>query len=231
VSSAISRVRGAVSSGLSAVRGAFSSGFAAARGVVTGAMSSIRSAVSNGIGRVVSLVRSLPGRIRGALGGLGSVLFSSGTALIDGFASGIRAAIGRATSAASSAVSAVRNFFPFSPAKEGPFSGSGYTTFSGEALMKDFAKSMDKTARSLGPQLTRALDPFAQAVPSVVPRSATPATPAATGGTATGGGVDMLVQALAMLFARLQLNVTLGRDRRTTAEWWLDGQQLAAQLG
>ena len=225
VAGAIARVRGIVASGLSAVRGAFSSGFAAARSVVSGAMSSIRSAVSAGIGRVISLVSGLPGRVRGALGSLGSTLFSSGVSLIDGFASGIRSAIGNAVSAASDAVSAVRGFFPFSPAKEGPFAGSGYTTYSGEALMKDFAKSMEETARAVAPQVAAALDPFASAVPSVAGR---PAGSSTSRTTTINNGVD--VSSLAALMGRITLNVTLGRDRRTTAEWWLDGQQLAASL-
>lgn len=225
VTGAIARVVSIVAGGLGRVRAAFSSGFAAARAVVTGAMGSIRSAVSSGIGRVVSLVAGLPGRIRGVLGGLGSMLFSSGYSMISGFASGIRAGIGNAVSAASSAVGAVRNLFPFSPAKEGPFSGSGYTTYSGEALMKDFAKSMEETANAVAPQVAAALDPFASAVPSVAgrpPGSSTSRT------TTINNGVD--VAALAALMSQITLNVTLGRDRRTTAEWWLDGQQLAASL-
>lgn len=225
VTGAIARVVSIVAGGLGRVRAAFFSGFAAARSVVTGAMGSIRSAVSSGIGRVVSLVAGLPGRIRGVLGGLGSMLFSSGYSMISGFASGIRAGIGNAVSAASSAVGAVRNLFPFSPAKEGPFSGSGYTTYSGEALMKDFAKSMEETANAVAPQVAAALDPFASAVPSVAgrpPGSSTSRT------TTINNGVD--VAALAALMSQITLNVTLGRDRRTTAEWWLDGQQLAASL-
>jgi phage-related protein len=224
VTGAIARVRGIVASGLGAVRAAFSSGLAAARAVVSSAMSSIRSAVSSGIGRVVSLVAGLPGRIRGALGGLGSMLFSSGLSMISGLADGIRAGIGNAVSAAQSAVSAVRNFFPFSPAKEGPFSGSGYTTYSGEALMKDFAKSMEDTANAVAPQVAASLDPFASAIPSVSGRPAS----SSTSTTTVNNGVD--VSSLAALMGRIALNVTLGRDRRTTAEWWLDGQRLAGEL-
>lgn len=225
VTGAIARVVSIVAGGLGRVRAAFSSGFAAARAVVTGAMGSIRSAVSSGIGRVVSLVAGLPGRIRGVLGGLGSMLFSSGYSMISGFASGIRAGIGNAVSAASSAVGAVRNLFPFSPAKEGPFSGSGYTTYSGEALMKDFAKSMEETANAVAPQVAAALNPFASAIPSVAGR---PAGSSTSRTTTINNGVD--IAALAALMSQITLNVTLGRDRRTTAEWWLDGQQLAASL-
>ena len=48
-----------------------------------------------------------------------------------------------------SIVQDVRNFFPFSPAKKGPFSGDGYTLYSGQKLMRDFAKGMAMEAPTL----------------------------------------------------------------------------------
>ena len=238
VSSVMARIRGAFSSAWAAIRGVVSAGVGRVRGaistlsgivgIVSGVWSRVRSAFSRGISSAVSLVRGLPGRVAGAMGNLGSVLYSSGVSLIQGFARGIRAAIGDAVSAASSAVSAVRDFFPFSPAKKGPFSGSGYTTHSGEALVKDWADAIDKTAAQVTPDIAAALDPTANAF--AVPTAASPAPSGTTAGTAGGFNMDALVAALAMMFARLQLQVTLGRDRRTTAEWWLDGQRLAGDL-
>lgn len=225
IRASISIVRG----GLSSIRGAFSSGFAAARSVVTGAMSSMRSAVSSGVRAVIGVVRGLPGSIRGALGGLGNMLWSSGYSMISGLANGIRAGIGNAVGAASDAVSAVRNLFPFSPAKEGPFSGRGYTTFSGKALMGDFAKSIEETAAKVAPDVASAMNPFATAVP-VAPAAAPAAPTTAPVAQAPGISKDDLVNALAMLLARLTLNVTLGGDRRTKAEWYLDGKKYAETL-
>jgi len=224
VTGAISRVISTVAGGLARVRSAFSSGFAAARSVVTGAMSSIRSAVSNGISNVVGVVRGLPGRIVGALGGLGSLLYASGLSMISGLANGIRAGIGDAVSAAQSAVSAVRNFFPFSPAKEGPFSGRGYTTYSGEALMKDFAKSMEETAASVSPQVENALNPFAGAIPSVTPRGST----AAASQTTINQGIEP--GDLAGLLGGIKIIVQPGMDRRAMAELWLNGKKMAETL-
>lgn len=110
--------------------------------VVTGAIASFVSAISSGFNQAVSLAASLPGRVRGAMGNLGGMLVSSGVALVQGFISGIRSMIGAVASAAQAVVSAARSFFPFSPAKKGPFSGRGYTTYSGKALAKDFAGGM-----------------------------------------------------------------------------------------
>ena len=67
----------------------------------------------------------------------------SGKSIVDGFVRGMRSAIGAVRSAANAVVSAARGFFPFSPAKEGPFSGKGYTTHSGRALVKDWAKGIE----------------------------------------------------------------------------------------
>ena len=64
--------------------------------------------------------------------------------------SGVNTAIG----AVKKGLSKIRSFFPFSPAKRGPFSGHGYTTYSGKALMGDFANAI----RSQGGNLSSAVD-------------------------------------------------------------------------
>ena len=98
--------------------------------------------VSNGINGAVNFVRRLPGRALSALGNIGSKLYNSGKAMIDGFKDGIVNAFNNAVNAVKNGLSRIRNFFPFSPAKEGPFSGKGYTIYSGQALTEDFAKGM-----------------------------------------------------------------------------------------
>ena len=229
VTGAISRMISSVAGGVARIRGAFSSGLAAARGIVSGGFASIRSSVSSGIGRVVSLVASLPGRVRGALGNLGSMLWSSGYSLISGFADGITSGIGKAVGAASSAVGAVRNLFPFSPAKEGPFSGRGYTTYSGEAMMKDFAKSIEKTANAAVPEISGAMAGVQAATTTPIAPAAGAATPAAPSVTVNTPQVDFAA-ALVKAMASLKLVITLGADRRTKAQWYLDGKKYAEVL-
>lgn len=117
------------------------------------------STVKSKIGAVVSTVQSLPGKAKSALGNLGGLLKGSGRALIQGFINGINNMIGKVTSAAKNVVSKVRDFFPFSPAKTGPFAGRGYTTHSGKALVGDFAKAMTReisTVRSAADKVATA---------------------------------------------------------------------------
>lgn len=98
--------------------------------------------VTAGLNAAVDFVKSIPDKIKSFFSNAGDWLVNSGKALLDGFAKGIRNAVNAVTSAASDALGAVRKLFPFSPAKKGPFSGHGYTTYSGRALMRDFAKGI-----------------------------------------------------------------------------------------
>lgn len=93
-------------------------------------------------GRILGYIGSIPGQIMGLFAGAGSWLVNSGAALINGFKQGILGAVESVKSAVKGALQKVRDFFPFSPAKVGPFSGSGYTSVSGEHLMRDFGKAI-----------------------------------------------------------------------------------------
>ena len=95
-------------------------------------------------GRVIGFVGSLPGKILGALGDLGNLLVRSGGALVDGFLRGIQGAWNTLTGWVKQGMDWLRGLWPFSPAKWGPFSGKGYVTYSGKAIVRDFADSLKK---------------------------------------------------------------------------------------
>jgi hypothetical protein len=95
-----------------------------------------------GVNDAIEWVRGLPGKAVDALGNLGEYLKNSGANLIQGFIDGMGGMIEDAKRTAGNILQAVRDFFPSSPAKVGPFSGMGYTPHSGRALVKDFANGM-----------------------------------------------------------------------------------------
>lgn len=123
----------------------------------TSGMESAKNVVRAGVDNVVTFFRELPGRARDALGNLGSYLVQSGKALIGGFIDGIKSMAGQAAEAARGVVQSVRDFFPFSPAKRGPFSGRGYTTHSGKALIQDFGKAIASSSSSVALDVERAV--------------------------------------------------------------------------
>nr|DAY96201.1 MAG TPA: tail tape measure protein [Caudoviricetes sp.] len=164
VASAIGLVMSLVSGLVSSIAGYFSTMVStmanAAQQVyaaVTGAFSALVGAVSGHIGSLMNTISSIPGQVMGFFAGAGSWLVGSGRALINGFTQGIQNAIGGALSAVSGAVSQIRSFFPFSPAKRGPFSGHGYTTYSGKALMEGWAEGIGSGTGAVNSAITSAL--------------------------------------------------------------------------
>jgi len=104
--------------------------------------------------QAVSWARGLPGRIVSAVGNLGSRLYNAGRALLMGFWNGIKSYASTLGNNVSGIVGKVRDYFPFSPAKKGPFSGSGYTTYSGQKLVTDFAKGITSRASTATAAMT-----------------------------------------------------------------------------
>jgi hypothetical protein len=127
------------------------------------------SAIRQKIADAIAWVRGLPGRARAALGNLGGILAAAGRALIRGFISGITSMLGSVRDAASNVVSAVRNFFPSSPAKEGPFSGRGYTTYSGRALVAGFQRGIASQAPALRSQINGLMGDLPDMTAAVTP--------------------------------------------------------------
>jgi|GEM_PF-1683391 len=105
----------------------------------------IRGIVSM-FGSIISTAAGIPGKVLQGLGNVGSMLWNSGASIVSGFLGGIKSAWGNVTSWVSGALSKVRNLFPFSPAKEGPFSGKGWVLYSGQSIGKAFAQGIQDNA-------------------------------------------------------------------------------------
>ena len=94
VSGAISVVKGIVSQGFNVVRTVTSAAWNAMKAVVARAWDGIENAVSSGIQTLLITIRLLPGKITGALGSLGSLLYNAGKDIIQGLLNGIDSMIG-----------------------------------------------------------------------------------------------------------------------------------------
>ena len=142
VQSCIQLVSSTIDSALSFIKGVWNSAWSALGSFLDSAWDGFVSAVTGGNEQVMSILGGLPGKIIGLFADAGSWLIDSGRALLQGFADGVMGAVGWVGDQISGALGTIRGLFPFSPAKEGPFSGRGYTTYSGRALMRDWAKGM-----------------------------------------------------------------------------------------
>ncbi|NQX35470.1 hypothetical protein [Herbiconiux sp. VKM Ac-2851] len=115
--------------------------------------------------------------IKDFFSGAGEWLSDVGRSIVRGLADGIRGAIGLAKDAIGGVMAAVSNFLPHSPAKEGPFSGRGWTLYSGRALVGGFADGMESSVsriRSASTSAMKAADFGAGAPAMGVSRAASP---------------------------------------------------------
>lgn len=188
------------------IKGAFSS--------LPSSLSSIFNSVKQGIQskfeEAVNFVRNIPGQIKGIFSGAGSWLFESGASIINGLKNGINSAFNSAKKAVQDGLATLRSYFPFSPAKRGPFSGHGYTTYSGRAIMRDLGKGMTDGAKDAK---LRAEDALASVQASFeAPISSRVSVAGATNnsrvysvtfGDVTTGGDDRTAQAVERFFTDL----------------------------
>jgi phage-related protein len=122
--------------------------------VLSGAWDVIKGVTKLGIAAVLDFFIGLPTRILNALVGLPGSLFGSGKAMMQGLVDGIKAMGQTVVNSVMGVVNRVRDLLPFSPAKTGPFSGKGYTLYSGRAMMQDWAKGIEQGA----PQAVAAME-------------------------------------------------------------------------
>lgn len=113
--------------------------------------------LSSVIGTVGGWVSNMGGKAAEAASTFGSNLISglmrivgqaqsAGQAIIQGVIDGITGMIGAAGSAIEGVLSTIASYLPHSPAKRGPFSGRGWTPYSGRAIVHGLAEGIAELA-------------------------------------------------------------------------------------
>ena len=139
VKAVFSTISGIISGIVSVVSGIISGNW----GQVWNGFKQIASSAVKGLGSIVGGIKDT---VLNALSGAGQWLVQSGKAIIDGLISGIKGAISGAKDVVSGALQSIRDLFPFSPAKEGPFSGRGWVLYSGRSITAAFAQGVTDNA-------------------------------------------------------------------------------------
>lgn len=139
VKAVFSTISGIISGIVNVVSGIISGNW----GQVWNGFKQIVSSAVKGLGSIVGGIRDT---VLNALSGAGQWLVQSGKAIIDGLISGIKGTISGAKDAVSGVLQSIRDLFPFSPAKEGPFSGRGWVLYSGRSITAAFAQGVTDNA-------------------------------------------------------------------------------------
>lgn len=103
----------------------------------------LRDGIVEKIQAAVDFLRGLPGMLIDALGDLGQMLFDSGKAIMQGLIDGIKNMGSNVADAVGGVLAGARDLLPFSPAKEGPFSGKGWTLYAGRSISEALATGID----------------------------------------------------------------------------------------
>lgn len=188
ISAALGFVKSVITSYINAYRTVIQAAWNWIKSITTSAWNGIKSAVSGAVSGLITLVRSIPGKIKTALSGLGDLLWDSGQKIMEGLARGIRDGLGNVKGAVEGVLKKARDLLPFSPAKEGPFSGRGWTLYSGRSISAALAKGIGQNTG----EVRKAALGMAQAA---VPRLGSLSVPGAslgalrtTGGSQGAGG-------------------------------------------
>lgn len=136
---------------------------------IIGAFDRLATGILTAILRALSVLQSVPGRVREIFANTGRWLVAAGERIIGGLISGARSRLGELRSIASEAAGIVRDLFPFSPAREGPLSGSGSPDRAGVAIVEMLAEGM----RASQATLERAATAVAGTVVPTIERAAT----------------------------------------------------------
>lgn len=206
ISAVFNGVRAYLSAVLNGYKAVFSAAWNAIKAVVTGAINTIRSiitrlssigsTVSGYFSRMVSGIRSqisaaisvvtgLPGRIRSTVGSFGSILYGAGQSIIRGLINGISSMVGAVKSAVSNVLQSARNLLPFSPAKEGPFSGKGWTLYSGRSIVESLAQGISERSQLLHSAMSNAIGGVAGNINVAASAASSTGLRPAFGGTST----------------------------------------------
>jgi len=105
---------------------------------IQGLWNGIKS-IFEGAAGIVGWFWNVGNRVVSAIGDLSTTLIHAGEALIGGLGTGIKDGATGVYNDAKKVLSDIAKLFPFSPAKEGPFSGKGWTLYSGRSLVQGLA--------------------------------------------------------------------------------------------
>ncbi|WP_070158466.1 phage tail protein [Nesterenkonia sp. PF2B19] len=158
---------------------------------------SVKDAAVEKFVELLDYVKGIPGDIVANLGDLGSLLFEGGQNIIQGLIDGIKNMVGGVGDAISGAVDVVKDFLPWSPAKEGPLrdnppelGGNNITKMLSEGIADGEDDVVAEAERIAAAAAIQAPDVEGPRVPSAARVDPADSGP---GGQGSGGGLTLNV--------------------------------------
>lgn len=109
---------------------------------------------------ITGFIGSIPGMIANVFSNIGGLLYDAGRNIVQGLINGLLSMLGGVGNAMSTIIGKIRNFLPFSPAKEGPLSGEGDPLKAGQRIGDRLAAGIEMA----GPNIASASNTMANNV-------------------------------------------------------------------
>ena len=142
ISGALKAIRGIVNIVLGLLTGDWSRVWKGIKQILSGVWTAIQAIIKGGIQAAKGLLQGLITAIGNIFKGVGNLLLNAGKAIVNGLKTGISNGWGALVGWFKGKLGDLRDMLPFSPAKVGPFSGKGWTEFSGRAIVEGLGKGM-----------------------------------------------------------------------------------------
>ncbi|MCL2089842.1 MAG: tape measure protein [Micrococcales bacterium] len=162
----VNAVKKTISNTLDTIKSTWGTAWDTVKGKVSEIWDGIKSAVTTAIDEVKGKIDEIKGKVTGVFSDAATWLVDSGKNIIQGLIDGMNKMMKPAKDAIGGIANTVKGAWPFSPAKWGPFSGSGWYNLpkSGEKIIgqvlrgiegsiPDAARTMDAAASALVPDV------------------------------------------------------------------------------
>jgi phage-related protein len=192
-----------------AVRGTVRAGTEFVTALWSAMMSGGQRIIREGLNQIKGMFTGLKKNVTDALSGAGDWLINAGESIIRGLAQGIRNVGDVPKQALGAVLGGLRRLLPSSPAAEGPFSGRGWTPYSGMAIVEGLASGIRSRASMAKASMLDVMEGLSgTATPDIalgVAGTGTLAGSAGSGGATGGydGGTGALAAAIAALAAKV----------------------------
>lgn len=131
VTNVVNAVKSAVTAAFNNIKSTITNVLNSVKSTVSNIWNSVKSTISNAVTSIYNTVKSKFNSVLSFIKGLGTSFYNAGKGLIDQIAKGITNTVGKVTGAVKDVAQKIRNFLPFSPAKDGPLSDLDRLDFGG----------------------------------------------------------------------------------------------------
>lgn len=188
---------------------------------VVGYFTSFANSITEKVNAAINVAKSIGGAISGALSGAGTWLYDAGKSIIQGLINGLDNMWQSLKDKASSIAGSIRDFFPFSPAKTGPLSGSGSPEIAGAKIISMVSDGMTAQVPDLKVVTGNVASALQLGVDQmVIPSLAMGPIPVAAGAATGGNTYNLTVNALDPKSAARAVMDSIGEWERSNGKGW-----------